>query len=226
MPIHRTYNKLFFKRWSHNMAYVLGFLYADGNIIKTKRNTHFVSLQVMDKEIVYKIREAMRSDHKINLYKKQVKGNTAYRLQIGSKELFEDLRRLGLIENKTHRIRLPKIPEAYTKDFIRGYFDGDGSVWEGRRKDRTKKTLVLQVVFTSCSFIFLKELLSLLKTKGLKGGSLFKVKSAKYGRLLFGTQDSLKLYGIVYNGRYELFLNRKKLVFERFIKKYAAVAQR
>ena len=226
MPIHRTYNKLFFKRWSHNMAYVLGFLYADGNIIKTKRNTHFVSLQVMDMEIVYKIRETMRSDHKINLYKKQVKGNTAYRLQIGSKELFEDLRKLGLIANKTHRIRLPKIPEVYTKNFIRGYFDGDGSVWEGRRKDRTKNTPVLQVVFTSCSIVFLKELFLLLKSKGLSGGSLFKVKSSNYGRLLYGTQDSLKLYRIVYNGRYKLFLKRKKLVFERFMKKYAAVAQR
>ncbi len=88
------------------------------------------------------------------------------------------------------------------------------------------KTPILQVVFTSCSIVFLKELFLLLKSKGLSGGSLFKVKSSNYGRLLYGTQDSLKLYRIVYNGRYKLFLNRKKLVFERFMKKYAAVAQR
>ena len=73
------------------MAYVLGFLYADGNIIRTKRKTHFVSLQVMDKEIVFKIRDVVKSNHKINLYKKQYKGNIAYRLQIGSKEWFDDL---------------------------------------------------------------------------------------------------------------------------------------
>lgn len=226
MPINRYYDNKFFKKWSQNMACVLGFLYADGNIIKTKRNTHFVSLQVMDKEIVFKIRDAVNSNHKINLYRKQCKGNVAYRLQIGSKEWFEDLKKIGLTVNKTHRIRLPQIPKFYIKDFIRGYFDGDGGVWEGVRKDRVNKTPILQVVFTSCSIVFLRELFLLLKSKGLLGGSLFKSKSNNYGRLLYGTQDSLKLYGIVYNGRYKLFLKRKKLVFERFIKKYAAVAQR
>lgn len=34
--------------------------------------------------------------------------------------------------------------------------------------------------------------------------------------------DSLKLYKIMYNGGNKLFLNRKKLIFEKF----AAVAQR
>jgi intein-encoded DNA endonuclease-like protein len=226
MPIHKTYNQDFFKKWSVDMAYVLGFLYADGNIIKTKRGTHFVSLQVMDKEIVYKIRDVMESNHKINQYKKLSTGNIAYRLQIGSKELFTDLTNIGLVVNKTKRIRLPKIPENYETDFIRGYFDGDGGVWTGIRRDRKKMTQILQVVFTSSSFLFLKDLKSLLKRKGLLGGSLFRVKSNTYSRLLFGTGDSLKLYKTVYNGRYKLFLNRKKLVFERFIEKYAAVAQR
>jgi O-antigen chain-terminating methyltransferase len=39
------------------MAYVLGFLYADGNIMKTKRNTHFVSFSSADRDLLVFIAE-------------------------------------------------------------------------------------------------------------------------------------------------------------------------
>jgi hypothetical protein len=56
VPIYKKINKDFFKKWSFEMAYILGFLFADGNIIHTKRATWFWSLQITDKDILFKIR--------------------------------------------------------------------------------------------------------------------------------------------------------------------------
>lgn len=224
MPIYKRYDKSFFKRWSSNMSYILGFLYADGNIIKTKRGTHFVALQIKDKEILCKIRKALDSNHKISIRRKDK--SIVYRLQIGSKELFDDLSLVGLSPNKTKRIRLPEIPDLFFGDFVRGYFDGDGGVWMGFNHIKSKRpSMTIQVNFTSGSIEFLKDILSRLKRSGVTGGSMYTVKSARYGRLLFGAGDALKLYKIMYNSPHKLFLKRKKLVFEKY-KKFAAVAQR
>ena len=48
------------------MAYILGFLFADGNIIFTKRGTWFWSLQITDKEILEKIKIEIDSSHTIS----------------------------------------------------------------------------------------------------------------------------------------------------------------
>ncbi len=217
MPIHKEFNKLFFKKWSRDMAYILGFLFADGNIIKTKRNTHFIGWYGGDYGLLFSMAKVIGSKHKIAQRKTKIGG--VYVLQIGSKELFNDLVKLGLTPNKTRRMQLPQIPEKYVGDFIRGYFDGDGCVWTGEvHKKRKKRTPGILTVFTSASIDFLSNLFLLLKRYGVVGGSLFKSKKGNYGRLSFSTLDSLKMYEIMYNDPTELFLARKKLIFEKFIK--------
>ncbi len=218
MPIHKEYDKNFFKLWSRDMAYVLGFLFADGNIIKTKRGTHFTSIYTKDRRLIYSMRSSMNSNHKIA--KRISETGHCYNIQIGSKELFADLLALGLIVKKANRMKLPHLPKKYVNDFVRGYFDGDGNVWVGNtHKHRKTKTLTMLSCFTSASTSFLKDLLSLLKTVGVSGGSAYQSGNGKYGRLTLSTTDSLKLYEIMYNKPHKLFLPRKKLVFDKFIEK-------
>lgn len=52
MPIYKTKNENFFKRWSSKMAYVLGFFTADGNMIKNKRDAHFIEFQITDNDLL------------------------------------------------------------------------------------------------------------------------------------------------------------------------------
>lgn len=216
MPIHKTFNKDFFKVWSPRMAYILGFLFADGNIVATKRNTHFIAFYTGDYNLLYSIKEEINSNHKIS--ERKSKTGIVYVLQIGSKELFEDLVKLGLTPNKSKRMQLPKIPENFYGDFIRGYFDGDGNVWSGYiNKSRKNPNKILSVAFTCASKVFLKKLFILLKNMGLSGGSIIMIKNKNCSRLQYGTLDSLKLYNIMYNRIHKLFLERKKLVFERFL---------
>ena len=57
MPIFKTKNENFFKAWSPDMAYVLGFFAADGSMYRTNRGTYFIEFQITDKDLLLKIRE-------------------------------------------------------------------------------------------------------------------------------------------------------------------------
>ncbi len=213
MPISRKINQDFFKLWSREMSYALGFFLADGNLVKTKRNTHFISFYTADKKILEDIKKYLKSTHKIS--KRKYTGGNCYRIQIGSKEIFDDLMHLGVTPNKIRRLKLPLIPTIYKADFIRGYFDGDGNVWAGKNSNQSH---VLQAAFTSGSKDFLEDLLILLQERGVRGGSIYAIKNKNCSRLQLSTLDALKLYEIMYNVPHKLYLKRKKLVFEKFIK--------
>lgn len=206
MPVYRNINKNFFKKISPESAYVLGFFVADGNIVKTNRGTHFISFYSADMQILSAIKKVMKSDHKIS--QRNSTAGHVYRLQIGSKEMFEDLIRLNITPNKARRMHLPDIPPKHFNHFVRGYFDGDGNVWT--------RGITLQVSFTSASKQFLSELLQKLRSLGILGGSIFDVKNKNCSRLTLSKRDSLKLYKIMYNVPHKLHLKRKRLVFERF----------
>ena len=96
MPLYKKVNKDFFKVWTHNMAYVLGFFAADGNLIQTKRETHYFAIQITDEDLIYQIKNAMDAEHIISKRVRTGNNKELYRLQIGSKELYEDLVALGL----------------------------------------------------------------------------------------------------------------------------------
>ena len=149
-----------------------------------------------------------------------------YRLQIGSIKMCDDLRNIGFNERKTESLAVPNIPKKYFNDFVRGYFDGDGHVWVGYiHKERKTKTLVINTGFTSCSKEFLEILNKKLKIFGVSKGAIRQGNGNSY-RLTFSILSSLKLCNFMYNnlGSSKLFLERKKIRFEKFIKKYAAVA--
>lgn len=217
MSIPKKYNKDFFKKWSSDMAYVLGFMYADGNIVQTQRGGHYIAIYSSDQKLLESMKKVMKSKHKISL-RKETSGHV-YRIQIGSKEWFTDLGRLGLVTNKTSRMLLPDIPEQFLGDFVRGYFDGDGNVWVGLvHKERKIPLKTIQVAFTSGSSQYLKSLQGSLIKRGLRGGSLYIPKTKNFARLAFSVKDTSKLYEIMYNTPHELYLKRKKVIFERFMK--------
>ncbi|MDO8552752.1 MAG: LAGLIDADG family homing endonuclease [bacterium] len=82
-PMFRGVNQDFFKRWSSEMAYVLGFFAADGNMIRNKRGAHFIAFYSNDRGLLEKVRATLVSDHKIGkrVYKSSKK-STTYQLQL------------------------------------------------------------------------------------------------------------------------------------------------
>lgn len=220
MPIYKKVNKDFFKKWSPQMAYVLGFFAADGYMTENKRGGCFWNIQITDKNLLQNIKKVIKSEHKISVRKGKGKESDLYRIQIGSKEMYHDLYNLGMRQNKNKSITIPCVPDMYFKDFVRGYFDGDGNVWVGRmHKKRKVSTLVISSHFTSCSIKFLKKLQTKLESFGIRGGCIYRPEK-NYSRLQYSIKNSLKLYNFMYNklDKSNLFLKRKKVRFEEYMK--------
>ena len=82
-----TVNEDFFKTWSHNMAYILGFITADGC---TYENRVKITLNSKDKDILLKMADILGKNINISSNK-----NTST-LAIRSNEIIKDLSELGL----------------------------------------------------------------------------------------------------------------------------------
>ena len=225
MPIFKKKNEKFFEQWTPDMAYVLGFFAADGTITVNPRGSCYLALQIADKALLEKIRGKVKSNHAIGVRKRDKNEQTLYRLQIGSKKMFTDLMDLGISERKAHSLSLPPIPRENMGSFVRGYFDGDGNVWTGYvHKKRKKRSFVIQTAFTSGSKKFLMSLKSELERSGISGGTFYSPKENGY-RLYDSVRNSVLLYSLMYaNLDSDLFLKRKKKVFENyFARMHAAV---
>jgi len=217
----RTLRHDFFKTWTPEMAYVLGFFAADGSMLRNGRGAHFVEFTVVDRIVLEHIQQYTNSSHRISTRERGGNTKTAYRLQIGSKEWFTDLSRLGFTQHKSKTLQFPSVPRKYFSDFVRGYFDGDGCVYFGEHyaKDRGKMRFVFTTSFTCGNRTFLEELHASLLQVGLLGGRVA-VKGDKSGyELVLSHNDSLALYRLMYHtGKISFpYLPRKREKLERAI---------
>ena len=110
-------------------AYWLGFLYADGCV---HSNNYEISINITDKEHIEKFKAAIKAfNHNITEIqdKRFQNAKTLYQFSIKDKQLHQDLIKWGCIPQKSLLInKIPNIPRDYVSHFLRGYFDGDGSL--------------------------------------------------------------------------------------------------
>lgn len=114
-------NHTFEKVDSPEIAYILGFIYADGCIIESPHYKMTIALAHIDIEHLKNIGKILSDEIKVKNYEKQCS------FSISRKEVIKNLMNLGVIQNKTGTIMsIPNMPKEFIRDFIRGYFDGDG----------------------------------------------------------------------------------------------------
>lgn len=107
-------------------AYWLGFIYADGCITQGKLS---IGLSSVDKNHLVKLKKCLGYNGPLHSYKSNTnKNKTNVSLQISNKTLLLDLKTQGVYPCKTYTCNFPNITNSLYKHFIRGYFDGDGSV--------------------------------------------------------------------------------------------------
>lgn len=140
-------------------AYWLGFLYADGCV---HSNTYEVSINITDKEHIQKFQQAIGAiNHNITITqdKRFATAKTLYQFSIKDKQLHTDLIKWGCVPQKTLLIsKIPNIPRDYVSHFLRGYFDGDGSL------HYLQGTNNYRISFTSGSESFLNDVQKELQT--------------------------------------------------------------
>jgi hypothetical protein len=108
-------------------AYFLGFFCADGYHDARNRCIR-MKLAEKDKHILETFSLMFNSNKPLYLYKR-TDGQNQYELALASGKLSNRLIELGIPLKKTHELEFPEyISSQYMRDFLRGYFDGDGTI--------------------------------------------------------------------------------------------------
>ena len=145
-------------------AYWLGFLLADGGVVK---NVLKLELSSKDVNHIYKFRYFLESTHPI----KKRKDRYTHAVAISSSVLVSNLAKWGCVTRKTNTVVFPSdLPEQLIKHFIRGLFDGDGSIGIYKRTDKRCSNKVYHYTELKFRLCGTKEILETIQ-------SILKVKS-------------------------------------------------
>lgn len=218
----RQYDAAFFARiTTEEQAYWLGFIRADGYLVPSK-NTVGVTLAAQDKGHLIKLARAVGLEASaIKTYKptKQYKGwqvQDSVRLLFGRKAFYQSFVDLGYCNRKASYKEFPPLPEHLLRHFIRGMFDGDGTVGiyfsEGKRRPITRYGWGISVPNEVMAILLMRTVeqaiaqpLSLIRDH-----DIWSVRSMN--------QPTLRLlFNYLYEGA-TVWLERKRLKFEEAIK--------
>lgn len=215
----KTCNTHYFDEWSPQMAYVLGFLFADGSV-----STYSLVADVTrsDEQILHFIRHELGLITPIRHYIATNPSTKPYaRLVVNSKRVVRQLNRLGMKSGKTYLDEpFPEVPEDCLRDFIRGYFDGDGSV------------NLFQEGSCSAGFIgtpkFVTSLRDLLVARAEMGQikvTLRKGKRAIWGQVYwYRASDLRRFYDFLYPSGFVFCLNRKRKRLQEWLSRSRKVS--
>ncbi len=220
--IRRTHQKYKFdenyfgKINTSNKAYFLGLIYADGCIYPL-RNSLAIKLTREDNYILEEFKKDVKSNKPLYQRRSELIKGTSYvgkaqsKIELNSRTLIEDLEKLGVVQNKSLILTFPNhLPNAFMHDFLRGYFDGDGCIYNSQGR--------IMLNFTG-SENFCKGLCSWLETNL---DITVKCKQDKRGKswylYILRIADVLKFCNYIYQDKQALKLNRKYKKFEEYLK--------
>lgn len=205
-----TVKETFFDKFNEKSSYILGFIFADGNVAwDTKKGYYSLTITASekDKEHLERMRNIISSTKPL-LYSDKTK---SYRLIVNNKKICQRLIKLGVIPRKSLTVRFPKIPNKYLRHFIRGVIDGDGSVFYIKRKKRPYFTIRI----SSGSRKFLSKLISEIKKNTEINGNIQKWSDNVY-LVEYSCSRGEKLAEYVYSDA-NIFLERKYLPYKENI---------
>lgn len=154
-------------------AYWLGFMYTDGYV--TSNNRWGIELSTVDLEHIENFTKSFNCNINIKIRdrNKSDKAISSCGFQINNSKMHNDLIKCGVVRNKTEILEYPNesiIDKSLYSYFIRGLFDGDGSIvfytYQQTRKDRNNKIynrIVKEITFVCKSENFIKKLQNIIK---------------------------------------------------------------
>lgn len=229
---HHTSNRRirhdFFKNISTELqAYLLGFYTADGSIDE-KRKTFRIHLSIKDSELVYLYKDIISPDARLfsvaDNYKttgrdgKEITGHGSIGVDISSAILVNDLVELGIGYKKTYSdLTIPNIPENLIRHFVRGFFDGYGSIstylaCEKGKKDRVRCGIQID----SKTKTLLENIQLFFKNNNIKFNLIYLKRDDMYRISTSSREEIKKLYLLFYKDSY-FYLSRKFNKFDYYV---------
>lgn len=192
-----------FAGWTPEESWLAGLIWADGCLSEDGR----VMLRTVDVEL---IRHAERISGAVA--HQQIDSRPGRRpvwsVRFGAAAVVERLRERGLTPRKSLTAPFPMVPHRW--DFVRGYFDGDGTV--GLYRNPTAPNLRrLRSGFVG-SGEFLDGLLGELRSVGI-GDRVRVGRHSSIHRVQFNHADSLELERVMYENDDAPRLSRKRAIF-------------
>ena len=200
--------------WRPNLAYAVGLITSDGYL---SCDGLLVDLTSVEIEQLKNYSKCLGVDFKIG-EKSSGNGRKALRIQFKNRIFYNFLLSIGLTNKKSLTLNKIDIPPEYFFDFLRGYFDGDGSsysYWDLR----WKSSFMFYLGFSCGSRRFLewiqKEIQNRINILGhithtKRGSGCYQLKYAK--------REAMEIISKMYYSSDVICLSRKRKKIEQTLK--------
>jgi len=193
--------------WSPDFAYAVGLLVTDGNLSPDGRHIHFTS---KDKDMIDNFHRALGITNPVGMKSSGFSNKRVYYTQFSDIHFYQFLMKIGLMPNKSKRLKDIDLPKEYFFDFLRGHFDGDGSstsFWD----PRWKNSFLLYLSFTSASRSHLEWLRREIRSRIGISGHISSSKESKADSLRYAKKEAVVLLKKMYHSPGVICLKRKHL---------------
>lgn len=204
---------------SEEKAYWLGFMYADGYIVSNQgrygQEKVGITLSTKDIDHLKKFKKSIKATNPITDVSRAT--YSLSRILLTSQKTVNDLIKQGCVRQKSLILEFPtikQVPYELLHHFVRGYFDGDGSISSSFSKTTEHISYNVSIVGTEnfmyeC-YLFLGEM-----------GSLFpdKRKNNSWYLNIGGNLQIITLFKFLYKDA-TIYMDRKYNKFQELISKY------
>lgn len=199
-------------------AYFLGLLISDGNVFKdnTGRQASIsITLDLKDEYMLEKFKEVLQANTSVGH-----DGRGCGQIAVRSNIMAEDLAKYGVVPRKSYNTYLPLISKEMMPHLIRGIFDGDGSIMAKPNPSNDGHNRFLHSI-SFCETHQLMEDISnyILENLGIKT-AVYDYKDRNLSELKIQNIDNIAKFGYWIYRNSTIFLNRKKDIFNDFLKHY------
>lgn len=219
-------------------AYTLGYILADGSV-----NFNRLIVSSIDKDRIEFIKQELESEHKIGVRDNHGGFDNAkpiYSIAISRKNAWNSLYQY---KTDSNNLKIPKLNPDLICHFIRGFFDGDGSVYHWLNKGTALKKYSYYTLLTGervkklksedkwqyqdyamlrgeCSFIACPSMIKDLSLLFTKLNIKYRFKKSQSDLMSYivitNKSDIKKLYEYMYSNA-NFYLERKKIKFEEIL---------
>lgn len=167
-------NTNIFSEMTNRSAYWLGLIASDGNISdldKEKVYKIVLSLQKEDIYLLEKFKEDLNSENKIS-----IRNNQAY-FKINNEKIYKDLLYYNITPKKSLTLKFPNnLEDKYIRHFVRGIFDGDGSIYFDKNKIKPRFSICGTLDLLENIQNYMIEELGINKTKIRQKGNIYEIR--------------------------------------------------